>query len=577
MAEPLSDQDSRDGFHGRLWRGERMCLVGMDIDQPEDDLVGFAIEVQRPGATEFTPLRNRLAFGYGAGDSVTGARQFDSTEAPFQKFRWVHFPYEPETGGAYGYRVTKMHMPQDGRLVKGTALDLAVSLDSITCPGFLDVGFTRNFASSQAYNEKFGARTDILPADADAGFDFAPPANSDEVYRWLGFESVEIVETLLDEVVRDKTLTLDFFAYDLNLRPQVIDKLAALGPRLRAVIDDSGTHEPTPSSESRAAALLMQSAGAANVKRTHFRGLQHNKVLIVKRNGTAERVVLGSTNFSYRGFFIQANNILLFSDADVAGLFAKSFEQAFTDPDNYSKSDLANKWHVFQPAGHGAVHVCLSPHDDTDLSLNPVGAAIDQAASSVLYAVAFLGQTKKGPVHDSLQRLTGRPLFSYGIADKRGNLAVNKPDGSVGLVDFAYLSKTAPEPFKTEWNGSKGINIHHKFVVTDFNLPTAKVFTGSSNLSPSGEQGNGDHLLMIEDQAVAHAYAIEALRMFDHLHFRSAMKQHADKGAAAAAAAPKPKAMTLAKPKAISGEDPWFSRFYIEGSQNQGDRKLFGR
>jgi hypothetical protein len=25
----------------KLWRGERMCLIGMDVANPEDDFVGF--------------------------------------------------------------------------------------------------------------------------------------------------------------------------------------------------------------------------------------------------------------------------------------------------------------------------------------------------------------------------------------------------------------------------------------------------------------------------------------------------------------------------------------------------------
>ena len=35
---------SKSGFTTKLWRGERMCLVGFDVDHPEPDLVGFAIE-----------------------------------------------------------------------------------------------------------------------------------------------------------------------------------------------------------------------------------------------------------------------------------------------------------------------------------------------------------------------------------------------------------------------------------------------------------------------------------------------------------------------------------------------------
>src|SRR6516162_3763647 len=104
--DDFSNGQTRDGFSLKLWRGERMALIGMDVDDPEPDLVGFSIEVQSPGSNSFIPLRNRLNFSYGrrnANNAVTGAKTFPSTEAPFQKFRWIHFPFEPQ-GGQYTYR-----------------------------------------------------------------------------------------------------------------------------------------------------------------------------------------------------------------------------------------------------------------------------------------------------------------------------------------------------------------------------------------------------------------------------------------------------------------------------------------
>jgi phosphatidylserine/phosphatidylglycerophosphate/cardiolipin synthase-like enzyme len=182
----------------------------------------------------------------------------------------------------------------------------------------------------------------------------------------------------------------------------------------------------------------------------------------------------------------------------------------------------------------------------------------------------------KGPTVEGFRRLIHRPIFSYGTVDKRGNLELRKPDGSVGLVDFAFLARKAPEPFKSEWSGGKGRNVHHKFVVTDFNLPTAKVFTGSSNFSPSGEAGNGDQLLMIEDQKVATAYVIEAVRVFDHLQFRNRMRAAFGSNARRLATVTTPKAITLQKPTAISGADQaWFDRFYDPHKQAFRDRILF--
>lgn len=573
------DSASKDGFHLKLWRGERMCLIGMDVDAPEPDFVGFAIEVLHPGGTDFQPLRNRLAFAYPAGSTVNGDVQFPSTEAPFQKFRWVHFPYDP-IDGLYSYRVTMMHMPTDGSLVAGTQLVANINLNPVTHPGFLDIGFTRAFASSQAYRDKFANRADILPATNAVGLDFTPPfdpakPSDDNPYTWLGFEAAAIVQSLVDEAVADTTLTMDFFAYDLNLG-WLVDRLEKLGPRLRAVIDDSPKdHNQPEGAEGKASARLMTSTNG-QVRRMHFQGLQHNKVIILRRNGVAQRVLLGSTNFSYRAFYIQANNALLFSDPGIAGLFGDYFEAAFQNPETFTGSAMAKKWFAFTSPDKPTVQIALSPHPDNELGLTPVGAAIDQATSSVFFSIAFLNAIKSGSVRTALDRLATRPLFSYGVVDQAGKaLNVHKPDGTIGVVDFAYLAKNAPPPFGAEWEGGKGINLHNKFVVTDFGLPTAKVFTGSSNLSPSGESGNGDHLVMIQDSVVATAYAVEAVRLFDHLHFRSKMSEAKvePKGAKPAAMT----ALTLAKPVALSGAtEAWFDRYYKADSQYLHDRLLFG-
>lgn len=571
----FTNSDQKSGFSVKLWRGERMCLIGMDVENPEPDLVGFSIEVCSPGQTQFNPLRNRLNFSYDkpASTAVDGFRNYPSTQAPFQKFRWIHFPYDPK-GGKYIYRVTKQHMPTDGNLKAGTSILLDIPLDIEVYHDFLDVGFTRNFASSQAFADKYmKIANKIIPAKADQGLKFQKVPG--DVYQWLGFEAYQLINDFLDEVEKDETVSLDFFAYDFN-EPDILDRLCKIGKRVRAIIDNSGSHAPATSAESQAAEKLSQPAVGANVKRMHFDNLQHNKVLIAKRNDKAYKVLFGSTNFSFRGLFIQANNALVFSAQEAAGIFEQTFELAFTDPKKFATDPISTKWHLVQLPDKPPVHLCFSPHSDPDLSLNPLAAAIDQATSSVFFSIAFLYQSS-GPTRDAINRLMNKTVFSYGISDRKGSLHIRKPDGSIGIVDFEYLAKNAPEPFKSEWSGGAGIHQHDKFVVTDFSLPTAKVFTGSSNLSPSGEEGNGDNLVMIEDPRVATSYAIEALRIFDHLHFRSRM-QDATKASGkkpAQSSGKKKDTLTLQKPTAISGEPAWFEPYYEKASQKEKDRELF--
>lgn len=572
-------KEAKDGFTVKIWRGERMCLLGFDVDHPEPDFVGFAVEHKEPGSNKWKRLSNRISFTYD--NRLNGYRVYPTTEAPLQKFRWIHFPWNPQPG-IYTYKVTKMHMPTDNNLDPGTSIELPISLDSITYPGFLDLGFTRNFASSQAFLDykklhNISDDQDIIPDKAEKGLEFESEKSdiaASGIYDWLGFEGKELIFKFLDEAINDNTIEIDTMIYDFN-EPDLLAKLESLGNRLRAIIDDSSTtkngktigHKLQSSAESKTAKRLRASAGKDRIIRGHFKNLQHNKIFIAKRNGIPFKVLAGSTNFTFRGLYIQANNVLVFSNSDVAQLFNQMFDTAFSDMDNFNNHPLSSKWHLVKPDNLPAVHICFSPHKSHNLALNPVGGAIDQATSSVFYAVAFLYQTQSGAVREALDRLIKKPVFSYGVSDKKGNLELKKPDGSKGLVDFTYLANNAPEPFKSEWSGGKGINIHHKFVVTDFNKPTAKVFTGSSNLSPSGEKNNGDHLIMIEDQRIATAFAIESLRMFDHLHFRVNMKEAGKKA---------PDKLLLKKPIAISGEEKsWFEDYYISNSQKERDRKLF--
>jgi hypothetical protein len=60
---------------------------------------------------------------------------------------------------------------------------------------------------------------------------------------------------------------------------------------------------------------------------------------------------------------------------------------------------------------------------------------------------------------------------------------------------------------------------------------------------------------------------MEALRIFDHLHFGAKMQKASTRAGA--------DSLTLRKPTALSGQAAWFEEFYVHGSQLENDRKLF--
>jgi phosphatidylserine/phosphatidylglycerophosphate/cardiolipin synthase-like enzyme len=275
-------------------------------------------------------------------------------------------------------------------------------------------------------------------------------------------------------------------------------------------------------------------------------------------------VLTGSTNFSLRGLYIQANNVLLFEEDDIADLYARVFEAYWTEPKKFRANPLSQEWHVMRNEANSRFSFCFSPHADEGLSLDPIAKAIASARSSVLYSVVFLSQLT-GAVKTALDDLVNRTLFSYGVVQRTGKLAVQKPDGSTGVVPFAYLGSKAPFPFDREWSGGGGNMVHHKFVVTDFNGPSPKVFTGSSNLAGGGEKANGDNLILIEDRTVAISYAIEALRMFDHFHFRASTRE-GDRAR---------RVLKLQGPPMEPGARAWWAPSYVSGHVKERDRKLF--
>ena len=562
MSTDFESKTTSQGLTLKLYRGEGAALLAFDLasDLATRDFVGFSIEVKYPNADHWGALHNRLHFDYPP--TPERPRTFPSTEAPFQKFRWVHVPSEI-LAGVYRYRVTACYMDANGTLTKGVSLESQISLEAQTINDFLNVGFTRGFASSQAYGDRFDNETRILPpsgapVSAALDLDMTPfEAN----YQWLGFEARQLILHVLDQVANDSELTLDALIFE-SKEPDILRRLEQLGPRLRAIIDDSTQQKPASSCESISAQRLI--ASGAQVKRLHFSGLQHNKVLIVRRAGQAIRVLGGSTNFALRGLYIQANNVLLFDDASVAGKFAEVFDAYWTAPTTFRKNPLAQRWWVVRDQPDSKVSLCFSPHADSALSLGPIAASIEQATSSVLYSIVFLNQIT-GNVRNALDELMQRSLFSYGVAQRTGKLAVYKPDGSVGLLPFAYLSSNAPAPFKSEWSGNAGNMVHNKFVVTDFNGTNPTVYTGSSNLAEGGEKSNGDHLIRIEDRKVAVVYAIQALLLFDHFHFRV----NAGKPGAL-------QTLRLAKPPA-EGENPWFDAYDRPGHVKARDRELFVR
>jgi phosphatidylserine/phosphatidylglycerophosphate/cardiolipin synthase-like enzyme len=565
----VSGTNATAPFTLKAHRGDGMVLLAMNwkAGTPPDDFVGFGLEYREPARDRWWPVTNRLAFP--GVDGAVDPNAYSTLRSPIQKFRWVHFPFHPDLPGLFTYRVTPVFAGSSGALSFGEAQELQIALSRETYPGELNVAYTRGFVSSQAFVDRYGkdAIPTLIPANAVDGLTFVPThPKAQEAYDWMGFEARRVILDLLDEALADPAAQVRVVAYDFNL-PEIVDRLEQLGPRLRIVIDNSADHGAATSAESQAASRLATSAGAANVQRQHVGHLQHNKTVVVD-GPQVQAALCGSTNLSWRGFFVQSNNAVVVRGANAIAPFAAAFDAYWdhgTAVDEFSATASAD-WTPLGLAGIDA-EVTFSPHSDANAALHKIAEDVGtKTTSSLLYSLAFLYQTP-GEIQDAIKAVMMNPqLFVYGISDRKvGGLEVQTPDGKVAPVYPSQLTgRNAPEPFKSEPTGGKGVRMHHKFLVVDFDQPTARVYLGSYNFSMTADTRNGENLVLVRDRRIAVSYAVEALSMFDHYEFRVLQ----------AAAKTAKKVLQLALPPTRAGDAPWWKEDWTDPRKIR-DRELF--
>jgi hypothetical protein len=641
MASEFHKSASKNGVSITAYRGDGSALLAFDLDLHlvTDLFAGFAVKATAPdGAKEW--LMNRLNFDTGLHSASTPEERqknwTSSNVAPLQRFRWQHFPAKPQQG-TYTYTVTPMYfVSKQSTALKPGPVSVPVSIDMVPSDySKVKIGFTRSYVSSQAYFERFhNADIRQLPKTLDYHTD-----KFKEQYDFLGYTARKLLFDFLAECSQPDR-RLDVFAYDFD-EPDVLKALIDLGPRLRIWLDDAPLHNAQASYDQEQRDLqnpkkkhtktpktlqqwhdfileegvhdrLLKSAGPDHVKRGHFERFAHNKVMILRKAATNEpiKVLTGSANFSIRGLYVQANNILVFDDPDTAGWYAKVFDEvwsekkAATSATEFAKSALVRDWTPRVDAdGLPPFQLCFSPHPKPKTgslcSLKKVADAIDGAVSSVLFAVMELSGS--GSVMQKLKQEQAKnpDLFWYGVTQsvsadggkaKKGGAAVgsvasekvtgvtvSKADGKHILVPFAYLHGNVPAPFNAEVNGGSGQVIHNKFVVVDFNGPNATVFTGSSNLADGGEEANGDNLIGIYDRSIAVMYGVEAIRLIDHYGSRAALQkaQPAPQGGTKGKPAGKGKSLQLQTP-ADSGPR-WWEAYYKKSDAKFNERTLFIR
>jgi PLD-like domain len=589
---------SKSSFSVKAYVGDKKTLLAFNFSTRDSakNLAGFTIFCQPPGQVPGYYLQNDLRFEDPSKHQQVATEPPNSTvNAPIQKYRWTHYPGSAHQGlspvfGDYTYAVTPRYFDSIGSM---QALDSALTV-SVKVPvgsfkkGSVTLGFTRGYMQSGAYVDHFGKDTPVVPKTKQLDFDTSAQAGTDphgqpvtfaQIYTWMGETAREQVFAVLNTVLSDPSLTLKVFAYDLNEPDitKVLLTLAAQG-RVRVILDNASLHvtkkgakAKTP--EDQFTDLFQQRKKApSDIVRGSFARFSHDKIFIVSRSrGSAIQILTGSTNFSLTGLYVNANHVLVFQDANVAGhydaVFEKSWQVLSTNKSPtkgaaaaFSNTSLATQPYSSQAGFVPKMQITFSPHTSADVNgiLGGISDRVMQethsAKGNVLFAVMQLTGSQS-PVYQTLGKLHAQSVYSYGISDAPAGIFLYSPAKPSGVqVTGKPGQVTLPPPFD-QVPSPPGHEIHDKFVVCGLNGNDPVVYCGSSNLASGGEAENGDNLLAIHDADVATAFAIEALGLVDHYNFldrmpdpkKAAPKRNAGAASGAKKASSKRKAGTAAK------------------------------
>src|SRR5436190_9734574 len=163
------------------------------------------------------------------------------------------------------------------------------------------------------------------------------------------------------------------FVYALNhpCLAQLSIDLAAAG-RIKIILDndalrDTQPGKPTTEEDDFEVRFNAAAAPGAELFRCRFGRYSHCKIIILKKNGAAFRVLTGSTNFAITGICVNANHVLLFDRPNLANYYSDVFNNVWQvgKATPFRTTDFSTRIKKFSDPGLPHTEINFSPHDDT--------------------------------------------------------------------------------------------------------------------------------------------------------------------------------------------------------------------
>lgn len=326
----------------------------------------------------------------------------------------------------------------------------------------------------------------------------------------------------------------------------------------------------------------------------------HNKFAVWRKDGKPMAVMTGSTNWTPTGLCGQSNNALIIASEDAAHAYDTYWQRLLDDkfpaprpPSSAGKATQcqgpeirsADQTPFTAALGGAEAQVWFSPNTmatrkgkatPPDLAtLFDLIAGAEQAifflaflpsrggVDSIISAAIEVARKKKTLIAaGAISDVTAMP--GYVAPDKNGRTAAEregvKPytydNGGLHIVRAAALNDPIGD-FEKEILKTGNAVVHDKVVVIDpLSKDNCVVATGSHNLGFKASYENDENLLIIRGaQALALAYAVHVIDVYDHYRFRAWQAKERDEG--------KPSFQGH-----IDGDDKWLRRLAKASRRN---------
>jgi len=516
-------------------------IIAWQYQQPITDCIGFAVykKLNNEPDAEADALMNRVGF---ADEQFVKGEQRPSTEWPIQRFVWTDFSVSE--GDTVNYRVVPILFDGE-KLTKDSSnasdwtnpVQVKTGIDILNNPSPYSCYFNRGIVSSQFFSRMKHDLSDELPGTS---LPKIIGGENNKLRDFLGGFLDNRLFALLDEVIKDSTLTIHAAIYELH-QQDVIDKLCRISNRAHIILAN-GAAKKKDEDKNEDSRQEIKNAGVevfdriVDVTKKHF---AHNKFIVISRNNKPERVWTGSTNLTPGGMFSQVNNAMLVQDANLASTYRDEWDalkkDVQQDQNLYGEALYKHNKAAFK-FDRGDSRVWFAPtHDFSDLK--DVEDLMENAKTGILFLMFNPGpaETFFNYIQDLQER---KPkLFIHGVINQDPGAASKNPliffhRGQKIETDWnAILPKTVNEEFSFWYKEiSAGIvTIHSKVLVIDPFGEKPIVAFGSHNFGPKASATNDENLLILLDRKVAEQYAVNVMAVYDHYRWRySLFNQNTD-------------------------------------------------